>query len=152
VSEPDFTIGTVSQGIFTPGFRTRRSSTSVELGDGQTFAIAGLLSDEVNEFVEKYPLLGDIPVLGALFRSMNFQRKETELVILVTPKLVKPLQPGEVRLPTDSFAEPNDFEFYLLGALESQRSPEGGDLGDEGAGLIGPAGHRLAGIVEEDDR
>jgi len=149
VSEPDFTIGTLSQGIFTPGFRTRRSSTSVELGDGQTFAIAGLLSDQVNEFVEKYPLLGDIPILGALFRSVSFQRNETELVILVTPRLVKPLAPGQARLPTDSFAEPNDFEFFLLGALESQSSPEPVD-DDEDAGLIGPAGHRLSGLVQED--
>jgi pilus assembly protein CpaC len=148
VSQPDFTIGTVSQGILTPGFTTRRSSTSVELGDGQTFAIAGLLSDQVNEFAEKYPLLGDIPILGALFRSTSFQRKETELVILVTPRLVKPLPPGRPRLPTDSFAEPNDFEFFLLGALESQRSPEA-TYEDEGGGLIGPAGHRLSGEIEE---
>ena len=152
VSEPDFTIGTVSQGIFTPGFRTRRSSTSVELGDGQTFAIAGLLSEQLNEFAERYPVLGDIPVLGALFRSMSYQSNETELVILVTPRLVKPLAPGEARLPTDSFAEPNDFEFYLLGALESQRTPydEDEDHDDDGAGLIGPAGHRLSGLVEEE--
>ena len=149
VSEPDFSIGTVSQGIFTPGFRTRRSSTSVDLADGQTFAIAGLLSEQMNEVAEKYPILGDIPILGALFRSMTFQSNETELVILVTPRLVKPLPAGRARLPTDSFAEPNDFEFYLLGALESQRSPEA-DYDDEDAGLIGPAGHRLSGLVEEE--
>jgi pilus assembly protein CpaC len=72
-------------------------------------------------------------------------------VILVTPRLVKPLPPEQVRLPTDSFVEPNDFEFYLLGALESQRSGEALEE-DRDAGLIGPAGHRLAGLDEEEAR
>jgi pilus assembly protein CpaC len=148
VSQPDFTIASATAGVVTPGFSTRRASTSVELGDGQSFAIAGLLSDQVNEFVEKYPLLGDIPVLGMLFRSTSFQRNETELVIIVTPRIVKPLPPGRLRLPTDSFVEPNDFEFYLLGALEAQRSPEPTD-DEETGGLIGPAGHLLSGDLEE---
>ena len=149
VSEPDFTLGTRVQGFATPGFVTRRASTSVELGDGQSFAIAGLLQDNIKESVEKYPLLGDVPVLGALFRSVNYQRKETELVIIVTPRLVKPLPEGPPPLPTDHFIEPNDFEFFLLGALESQRSGEP-EPGAE-AGLIGPSGHRVPTDVERSE-
>ena len=149
VSEPDFTLGVSSGGFTTPGFVTRRASTSVELGDGQSFAIAGLLKDNTTEFIEKYPLLGDVPVLGALFRSSDYRREETELVILVTPHLVRPLPEGPPPLPTDHFVDPNDFEFFLLGAMESQRGgePETG----ASAGLVGPSGHRLPAETERND-
>lgn len=149
VSEPDFTLGTQVSGFTTPGFVTRRASTSVELGDGQTFAIAGLLKDNTTEFVEKYPGLGDVPVLGALFRSTDYRREETELVILVTPHLVRPLPEGPPPLPTDHFVDPNGFEFFLLGAMESQRGgePESG----ASAGLIGPSGHRVPAEIERND-
>jgi pilus assembly protein CpaC len=150
VSQPDFALATATGGIVTPGFVTRRASTSVDLGDGQSFAIAGLLSDQVNEFVEKYPVLGDIPILGTLFRSTSFKRNETELVLIVTPRIVKPIPPDQVRLPTDSFAEPNDFELYLLGALEAQCGRGHGDSEHDTGGLIGPAGHVLSGDLEEE--
>jgi len=151
VSEPDFTLAAVSGGALIPGFSTRRASTSVELQDGQSFAIAGLLSDRVNSAVEKYPLLGDIPVLGALFRSVQFQRNETELVMIVTPRVVKPLPAGQLHLPTDAYVAPNDFELYMLGALESQRAHAPATQADGGtAGLIGPAGHRLPVAMEEE--
>jgi pilus assembly protein CpaC len=149
VSEPDFTLGTQVAGITTPGFVTRRASTGVELGDGQSFAIAGLLSDRTREFVEKYPLLGDIPILGALFRSVDYQRQETELVIVVTPRLVRPLPEGPPPLPTDHFVDPSGFEFFLLGALESQRSGE--PVPEAAAGLIGPSGHRVPTEVERSE-
>jgi pilus assembly protein CpaC len=149
VSEPDFTLGVESGGFTTPGFVTRRASTSVELGDGQTFAIAGLLKDNTTEFIEKYPLLGDVPVLGALFRSSDYRREETELVILVTPRLVRPLPEGPPPLPTDHFVDPNAFEFFLLGALESQR--EGEPESGASAGLVGPSGHRVPTEIEGDD-
>lgn len=148
VSEPDFTLGISVGGQTTPGFITRRASTAVELGDGQSFAIAGLLDERVRESIKKYPLLGDIPILGALFRSSQFQKDETELVLIVTPRLVKPLPPGPHPLPTDSFIEPNDFEFYLLGALESQRGLAGAAGSGAAGGLIGPAGHRVPAEVE----
>ncbi len=151
VSQPDFTIATISGGALIPGFITRKASTSVELADGQSFAIAGLLQDQVNSSVEKYPLLGDIPVLGALFRSVSFQRNETELVMIVTPRVVKPLPAGQPHLPTDAYVAPNDFEFYMLGALESQRGGANTSQADGGsAGLIGPAGHRLPVAMEEE--
>lgn len=118
VSELDLSNAIQSGGIFVPALTTRRVSTTVELGDGQSFAIAGLLKENVREVVSKFPLLGDIPILGALFRSSSFQKSETELIIIVTPRLVKPMDLAKQTLPTDLYIEPNDFEFYLLGAME----------------------------------
>lgn len=121
VSELDFvTAPVIISGFQIPGLRKRTVTTHVELKEGQTFAIAGLLSDNHRNIVTKYPLLGDIPVLGTLFRSSRYQKNETELVILVTPRLVKPLT-TTVKLPTDKYIEPNDFEAYLLGALEGRK-------------------------------
>jgi pilus assembly protein CpaC len=122
VSELDFTTGVafVAQGFVVPGLSVRRLSTHVEVKDGQTFAIAGLLSDSHRNVVNKFPLLGELPVLGTLFRSSQFQKRETELVVLVTPRLVKPVTPGVAKLPTDAYVEPSDLEFYLLGCLEGR--------------------------------
>ena len=96
----------------------------MELLNGQTIGIAGLIQDDVDEIMSKMPGLGDIPILGNLFRSQQFQSGQTELVIFVTPHLAKPIAPEKVRLPTDSFVPPNDFEFYILGRMESARDPD----------------------------
>ena len=124
VSELDFSSSTVVvlDHYIVPGLRVRRTSTQVEMRDGQTLAIAGLLSDQYRTVVNKYPVLGDIPILGTLFRSKNFQKNETELVILVTPHLVKNQPPGPSRLPTDKYVEPTDAEFYLMNRLEGRKS------------------------------
>jgi pilus assembly protein CpaC len=124
VSDLDFSKAVVIQGFVVPAINTRRASTTVELADGQSFAIAGLLNDNVREVVSKFPILGDIPILGALFRSSTFQKNETELIIIVTPHLVKPLNLAKQTLPTDQYIEPNDFEFYLLGALEGRKKED----------------------------
>ncbi len=121
VSEPDDSLGIQVNGIFVPGFTTRRATTAVELGNGQSFAIAGLMQDKVKSAIDKVPGLGDIPVLGALFTSEQFQQDETELVIIVTPHLVKPLDPGPRPLPTDHYKTPDDVDFYLLGRGESRK-------------------------------
>ena len=118
VSELDFSNAVNVGGFFLPSLTTRRVSTTIELADGQSFAIAGLLKDETRETMDKIPLLGDIPILGALFRSTAYQKSETELVILVTPHLVKPLIAAKQPLPTDQLIEPDDFEFFLLGQTE----------------------------------
>ncbi|MBW1987806.1 MAG: type II and III secretion system protein family protein, partial [Deltaproteobacteria bacterium] len=110
-------------GYLVPGLRVRRTDTHIELEDGQTFAIAGLLSENSRNISRKFPILGDIPILGTLFRSSSFQKNESELVVLVTPHLVKPMPTKEVRLPTDSYIEPDDLEFYLLGAIEGRKKP-----------------------------
>jgi pilus assembly protein CpaC len=121
VSELNFTLGITVAGTTVPGLDVRRLSTHVEVKDGQTFALAGLLSDSTRTLINKFPLLGSLPVLGTLFRSSTFQKNETELVVLVTPHLVKPMAQGTARLPTDAYVEPGDVSFYLLGCLEGKK-------------------------------
>jgi pilus assembly protein CpaC len=123
VSELDFSQGVAftAAGFVVPGLRVRRLATHVEVKDGQTFALAGLLSDNTRTAINKFPVLGSIPILGTLFSSRNFQKSETELVVLVTPHLVKPMAQGVARLPTDVYVEPNDVEFYLMGCLEGKK-------------------------------
>ncbi len=101
---------------------TRRATSSVELREGQTMGLAGLLNENLREGIEKFPGLGSIPVLGALFRSQDFINQETELVITVTPHLARPMRPDDARYPTDNFVEPSDVGFYLLGKLEGRES------------------------------
>jgi pilus assembly protein CpaC len=121
VTDLDFSNAAIQVSGFTiPFLSVRRTSTNVEMKDGQTFAIAGLLNDQHRNVVNKFPILGDIPILGALFRSSNFQKKETELVVLVTPHLVKPMAPGVAKLSTEKYIEPNDMEFYLMGAEQGK--------------------------------
>ena len=126
VSELDNTFGqtfVLPGGYVVPGLRTREMNTQVEVNDGQTFAIAGLLSDNSRTIMKKFPVLGDIPVLGVLFRSDEYQKNLTELVALVTPHLVKPMPPGAARLPTDKWIDPTDVDFYLLGLDQGRQKP-----------------------------
>jgi pilus assembly protein CpaC len=124
VSELDFTNSVNLSGFIVPSITTRRVATNIELADGQSFAIAGLLKENVREIVSKFPVLGDIPVLGTLFRSSSFQKNETELVVIVTPHLVKPLDMKKQTLPTDQYIEPDDLDFYLLGNIEGKGKTE----------------------------
>ncbi|MES2299564.1 MAG: type II and III secretion system protein family protein [Pseudomonadota bacterium] len=105
-----------------PSITTRRASTTVQLMDGQSFVIGGLIKNNINSAVKSLPLLGDIPVLGALFRSTEFQNDRTELLFIVTPHLVKPLEAG-VALPTDHFSAPSRAEMMLFGKLEGDAAP-----------------------------
>ena len=149
VSDLDFSNAIQISGFVIPALTTRRVSTTVELGDGQSFAIAGLLKDNVREVVSKFPLLGDIPILGVLFRSTSFQKNETELIIIVTPHLVKPMDLAKQTLPTDQYIEPNDFEFYLLGATEGypkedlSADPSSSPDARRGMKLEGEFGHAI---------
>lgn len=104
----------VLDGFQVPALTVRRAETTVELGSGQSFMIAGLLSSNANNTIEKAPGAGDIPILGNLFRSTDFRRGETELVIVVTPYLVRPVDDREIRLPTDGFATPSLAEQFFL--------------------------------------
>ena len=112
-------IGSLRQNGFTvPSVITRRSSTTVELGSGQSFAMAGLLRTKEQGRVSKVPILGDIPVLGVLFRSVRYEEDQTELVVMVTAELVEPLDNGTVRpLPGDLHEAPNDWELFMEGSL-----------------------------------
>ncbi len=106
-----------------PSFTTRRAQTTVQLNDGQSFAIAGLIKNNVTEQVKRFPVLGEVPVLGALFRSSEFQTDRSELMFVITARLVKPLPPDHA-LPTDHFVPPNRSEFFLEGRLEGSGHPD----------------------------
>lgn len=154
VSQIDPSTSVVLNGFSIPGLSTRRASTTVELRDGQSFAIAGLLQSDFQDQVRQLPGVGDIPVLGALFRSSQFQRRETELVIIVTPRLVKPVNASALAAPTDTFRAPTDLELFLFGQVEGVPSvtpaaartvaadPSRAVLGAQaGGGLDGAYGH-----------
>lgn len=115
VSSIDPTASITLGNITIPGLRTRRASTTLELRDGESFAIAGLIQRDFETTVQQVPLLGSIPIIGSLFRSSGFRKGETELMIVVTPRLVAPISPAQVRLPTDRVKDPSEVETILLG-------------------------------------
>lgn len=113
VSDLDFTTAVRLNGYVIPGLTSRKVETSVELAEGQTFAIAGLLNNSMVSNKDVTPLLGDLPVVGALFRSVRYQRKETELVVLVTPRLVSPMNPDAVPpVPGEKWKDPSENDLY----------------------------------------
>ncbi|MEM9332189.1 MAG: type II and III secretion system protein family protein [Pseudomonadota bacterium] len=124
VSQLDNTNGIQTQtGIQIPGLIVRKAETTLELRDGQSFVLAGLLQKNASILKTQLPWLGDIPILGALFRSSAYQRDETDLVIIVTPRLVKPLTPGEEPVtPLDGTAPANDVDLFANGDLEVNRA------------------------------
>ncbi len=126
VSQLDSGSGVNVGGSVIPALTTRRAETTVELGSGESMVIGGLLSNSHNNQFTKTPGVGDLPVLGALFRSNSFRRNETELVIVITPYLVKPVNANDIVLPTDGYKAPNDFNRLLLGQLDSGHG-KGGD-------------------------
>ena len=144
VSTIDPTNSVTLSGFNIPGLSTRRATTTVELRDGQSFAIAGLLQNDFQDTVRQFPVLGDVPILGALFRSTNFQRSETELVIVITPRLVKPVPAGTLVTPADTFIPPSDIDLWFFGRPEAPGSGLAGvqALSEQGVGGIeGQYGH-----------
>ena len=124
VSEISSENGVKLNGFEVPALTTRRTETTVELGSGQSFVIGGLLRNSNNNSVDKAPWLGDIPILGALFRSTSFRRNESELVIVVTPYLVKPVSANQIALPTDGYRTANDGQRVFLDKKHDSRSGE----------------------------
>lgn len=118
VSSIDPSASVTINGLTIPGLQTRRAKTTLELRDGQSFAIAGLLRKDFQSTVRQFPLLGSIPIIGALFSSRGFQRQETELVIIVTPRLVRPVPAGQIRLPTDRVQPPSELDLFLNGRTD----------------------------------
>ncbi len=149
VSELDYTRAVTLDSFNVPAISTRRASTVVELGSGQSFAIAGLIKDSLRENVHTFRMLGDLPVLGSLFRSSDFQKNESELIIIVTPHLAKPLDMARQTLPTDGFKEPDDYEFYMLGLLESRDSKPGNRASALPSATTAPASSGTAGFDGE---
>ena len=151
VSELDFSASVQFQGFVVPGLSSRSMETVVELGNGQTIAIAGLLNERIRGVSSRIPGLGDIPILGSLFRSVQYQKSLTELVILVTPEIIAPLDPHQtVYLPGEDLADPSDFELYAMGFIESrhkavqeQNDDTNAQLGSdpEQLSVHGPWGH-----------
>ena len=135
---------TATQVVTIPALTLRTAETSIELGSGESFALAGLLMHTSQQLVSKVPWIGDIPILGALFRSDRFQRGETDLVIIVTPYLVQPVQ-TRVAAPTDGLLLPSDAQRVLFSDKYRQGlpGPARGPLNAGGKGLIGPGGFRL---------
>jgi pilus assembly protein CpaC len=123
VSSIDPSASVTINGLSIPGLKTRRASTTLELRDGESFAIAGLLSRDFATTVNQVPLLGSIPIIGALFRSTQFKKGESELLIVVTPRLVQPIRPEQVHLPTDTVKDPNELDAYLLGQTHQKPVP-----------------------------
>jgi pilus assembly protein CpaC len=113
VSQIDNAVGVRSGNFTIPGISTRRAETTVELGSGQSFMIGGLLSTSSGNTLDKAPFLGDLPILGNLFKSKGFRRQETELVIIVTPYLVKPVNARDITLPTDGYRNSDDAQRLL---------------------------------------
>jgi pilus assembly protein CpaC len=119
VSSIDPTASIIINNLRIPGLQTRRAKTVVELRDGESFAMAGLLRKDFQDTVRQFPLLGSIPIIGALFRSTNFQREDTELVIIVTPRLVRPVRAAALKVPTDRVTPPDENDLFLLGRTDS---------------------------------
>ncbi len=121
-----------------PVITTRRASTTVQLADGQSFAIGGLIKNNTTSNIRALPILGEIPILGALFRSTDFQNDKTELVFVVTPRLVKPMS-ADAALPTDAYRDPSRTELFLGGKLEGKPAPQtqqrGTPQGKDGTGF-----------------
>lgn len=125
-SDLNYAAGIAYNGVQIPSITTRRADTTVELGDGETFVIGGLVSNAVSSNVDKVPLLGDLPIIGSFFRSLNYKKEEKELVIIVTPRLVKPLAKGTaVPLPGEREAAPNQpvWGAWLLSPASSDQLP-----------------------------
>lgn len=121
VSELDYTNALRYDGYEIPAISTRKASTVVDLADGQSFAIAGLISESLKENNNRFPVLGDLPVLGTLFRSTDYLKNKTELVIIVTAHLVKPIDMVKQTFPGADFKEPSDYEFFMMGLLEGSK-------------------------------
>ncbi len=138
VSSVDPTLSVEASGIRVPGLKVRRAKTTIELKDGQSFSIAGLLQDDFQDNISQFPVLGNIPILGALFRSTNFQHQQTELVVLVTARLVDPGLARTLALPTDSIVLPSPRTLFLDGKLEE--IPAGGA---PASGTANPSGFVL---------
>lgn len=130
VSSIDSAASIRVNGLVIPGLQVRRARTTLELRDGQSFAMAGLLRRDFRDTVRQFPILGQIPVIGTLFRSTGFENEDTELVIIVTPRLVRPVPANRIALPTDRVQPPNEMELFLMGRTDSAVQPDPVPPGD----------------------
>jgi len=142
VSELDFAQAVQISGFTVPSLTKREARTTVELRDGQSFAIAGLLSADNRRLISQLPWIGSVPVIGTLFRSSRFQQTETDLVVIVTPHLVAPGVPGQqLASPLDNHIPTNDLDFFLMGAMEMRKTFR--EYITSGGDIQGPYGHLI---------
>jgi len=130
VSSLDSANGFTANGFTVDAFKRRETSTTVEMRDGESFAIAGLLQDDFMDLSGQVPWVGDIPILGSLFRSAEYARKQTELVIIVTPHLVTPTRGEVLALPTDRVQPPSERDLFLFGRITADKAPQTGGAGE----------------------
>jgi pilus assembly protein CpaC len=123
VSSIDPTASIVINNLRIPGIQTRRAKTTVELHDGESFAMAGLIRKDFQDTVRQFPILGSIPIIGSLFRSTNFQKEDTELLIIVTPRLVRPVRAASLTVPTDRAGPPPEADQFFLGRTDAGVPP-----------------------------
>ena len=128
VSELDAQNGIQMDGIVIPGLKSRKATTTVELKNGQSFSIAGLIQKDFLDDLAQLPGIGNVPVIGALNRSARYQRSETELAIIITPYIVTPDTTNSMKLPTDYFTHPHEFELFFLGRMEAGTSSGFGSI------------------------
>jgi pilus assembly protein CpaC len=140
VSSIDPSASIVVNNLRIPGIQTRRAKTVVELRDGESFALAGLIRNDFQDTVRQFPILGSLPIIGSLFRSTGFQREETELVMIVTPRLVRPVRAAAMKAPTDRVKQPNEADLFLLGRTDTGVAPiqETGPLPVRAAPSVAP--------------
>jgi pilus assembly protein CpaC len=147
VSELDFSNAVTISGTTIPALTERSATTTVELRDGQSFAIAGLLQADNQRNISQLPWLGSVPVLGTLFRSSSYQKDQTDLVIIVTPSLVQPAPPGaRLATPFDNTVPSNDVDFFLMGQMEQRKKYN--NYVTTGGDLQGPYGYML-GVMQD---
>ena len=123
VSSIDPSASLVINNITIPGLQTRRAKSVIEMRDGESFALAGLIRKDFSDTVRQVPILGSLPIIGALFRSTGFQHEETELVIIVTPRLVRPVAAGTLKLPTDRVGPPHEGDLFINGRTDTGVPP-----------------------------
>jgi pilus assembly protein CpaC len=148
VSDLDYSKSVSFQGFTIPGIATRTLSTTIELNEGQSFAVAGLLNNRIVANKNVTPLLGDLPIVGALFRSVRYERSETELVVIVTPEIVAPLNPAQVgALPGERWKDPTELQLFLdknVGTIDGRGEKRAGGKKDaakpSGRGSSGSSG------------
>ena len=140
VSSIDPTASIVINNLTIPGLQTRRAKTVIELRDGESFALAGLLRRDFQDTIRQLPILGSLPIIGSLFRSTGFQKEETELVIIVTPRLVRPVRAAALRAPTDRVGPPNEADLFLNGRTDTGVPPSSCAIREPAARTPAPGG------------
>jgi pilus assembly protein CpaC len=123
VSSIDPSASVTVNNLVIPGLQTRRAKTVLEIRDGESFAMAGLIRKDFQDTIRQVPLLGSLPIIGALFRSTGFQHEESELVIIVTPRLVQPVRAGALKAPTDRVGPPNEADLLINGRTDTGVPP-----------------------------